>query len=117
MLHELQRGGVADQIHKHRVEIEQVKHPLVAEIRIKRIAAGRHAVGFAARRAVQQSLTHIGGFGAGQYAGQDCSAVLVEMVEAQRLFDIRTKLIATAKDLAAKGEIVITKGKDEEMIG
>jgi flagellar basal-body rod protein FlgF len=29
----------------------------------------------------------------------DPSAVLVEMVEAQRLFDIRTKLIATAKDL------------------
>jgi len=37
--------------------------------------------------------------GALEQSNVDPSAVLVEMVEAQRLFDIRTKLIATAREL------------------
>jgi len=44
----------------------------------------------------------------------------MEAMGAVRLKDVdeaQTRMIATAKDLAAKGEIVITKGKDEEMIG
>ena len=36
-----------------------------------------------------------------------------------RLKDVdeaQSRMVSTAKDMAAKGEIVITKGKDEEMI-
>jgi flagellar basal-body rod protein FlgF len=41
--------------------------------------------------------------GALEGSNVDTSLVLVEMIEAQRLFDIRTKLIATARDLDEGG--------------
>jgi flagellar basal-body rod protein FlgF len=41
--------------------------------------------------------------GALEQSNVDTSLVLVEMIEAQRLFDIRTKLIATARDLDEGG--------------
>jgi len=41
--------------------------------------------------------------GALEQSNVDASAVLVEMIEAQRLFDMRTKLIATAKELDENG--------------
>ena len=41
--------------------------------------------------------------GAVEQSNVDPSQVLVEMIEAQRLFDIRTKLISTARDLDESG--------------
>ena len=41
--------------------------------------------------------------GALEQSNVDPSQVLVEMVEAQRLYDMRTKLVATAKELDEQG--------------
>ena len=41
--------------------------------------------------------------GALEQSNVDPSEVLVEMVEAQRLYDMRTKLVATAKELDEGG--------------
>jgi flagellar basal-body rod protein FlgF len=41
--------------------------------------------------------------GALEQSNVDTSGILVEMIEAQRLFDMRTKLIATAKELDENG--------------
>jgi flagellar basal-body rod protein FlgF len=37
--------------------------------------------------------------GALEQSNVDVTSILVQMVEAQRLFDMRTKLVATAKEL------------------